>query len=79
MVKVFSSKREARIEAAKVPESEPVKIDCNICIQFPRARFIKGSWVSLVVEKPNGKLRRIKGMVLNTPILFLQKANGVVE
>ena len=42
-------------------------------------KFVKGCWVSLIIEKANGKLKRVRGTVMNTPILFLQKADGVVE
>ena len=47
--------------------------------QFPRARFVKGSWISMVVERPNGKTRRVKGILLNEPLIFLRKANGEIE
>jgi len=47
--------------------------------QFPRARFQSGAWVSLLVEKPNGKTKRLKGILLNTPIVFVQKPNGEIE
>ena len=46
--------------------------------QFPRARLIRGSWVSLLVEKPNGKTKRLKGLLLNTPYLFVQTSSGEV-
>ena len=47
--------------------------------QFPRVRFVKGAWVSMIVERRNGKTRRVKGLLLNTPYLFVQRSDGLIE
>jgi len=46
--------------------------------QFPKARLVRGAWVSLIVERRNGKTRRLKGLLLNTPRLFIQRADGMI-
>ena len=45
----------------------------------PRVRLVKGCWLSMVIERPNGKTKHLKGILLNTPILFVQKPNGEIE
>lgn len=47
--------------------------------QFVKVRFSRGSWVNLVIERPNGKLKRVKGLLLNTPVIFLQRMDGTIE
>ena len=51
----------------------------QVVYEFIRARLVKGCWVGLVVERGDGKLRRVRGIVLNNPILFLRKMDGTVE
>lgn len=46
--------------------------------QFPKVRLVRGSWISMIVEKPNGKTKRLKGLLLNTPRLFIQRADGMI-
>ena len=47
--------------------------------QFVKVRFSRGSWVNLVIERPNGKLKRLKGLLLNTPVVFLLRSDGMIE
>jgi len=56
-----------------------MKEEKSVRVEFVRAQFIRGAWVSLIVEKRNRRLKRLRGLVMNSPILFLQKANGEIE
>ena len=46
-----------------------------VVYQFAKAEFFRGSWLNLLIERPNGKLKRVKGLLLNTPRLLIQKSN----
>ena len=55
------------------------KAERVIRYQFVKVRLVRGAWVSLLIEKPNGKTKRVKGVLLNTPRLFIRRMDGLIE
>jgi len=67
------------IRSSIMPEHSSKRVEKIIQFQFPRMRLIRGAWVKLIIEKRNGRTRQVRGCLLNSPILFLQKSSGEVE
>ena len=59
------------LSSSILPEHSPTREEKIVRFQYPRCKFIPGSWIRLVYEDSKNRQRRTQGIILNLPVLML--------